>query len=155
MKSLPARHEKTIFGENNFPSGGFHIDEQTKHIFYWSTFEPDHADELRQLWEGWEIESLQDRFEEHFRVTSKYVLFNSKTIDEHIKELENLLVRDPHVSGANTLQKIIDDETSKGKDIQVNPYAMRDNPLKLDLATKKAIFDHAVASWLQKQNTNS
>lgn len=154
MKALPLGHEKTIFGENNFPSGGFHIDEQSKRIFYWSIFEPDHADELRQLWEGWNIESLQDRFEEHFRVTSEYVLFNSKTIDEHIKELENLLVRNPHASGANTLQKIIDDETSKGKDIQVNPYAMRDDPLKLDLAIKKAIFDRAVAAWRQKQGSN-
>ncbi len=151
MQSLPAMHEKIIFGERNFPDGGFHIDEQAKRIVYWSKCELDHVEELRQLWEGWEIESLQDRFEEQISLMSEYILFNAKTIDERIKELESLLVRGNHTSGTEMLQKFIDDETSKGHDIQVNPYAMRDDPFELDLATKKAIFDRAVAAWLQKQ----
>jgi hypothetical protein len=57
-------------------------------------------------------------------------------------------------SGLKSLLELIKEKEDEGHDIQVNAYALRDDPQNVPVTDKKAILDRAIANWKQKHLLN-
>jgi hypothetical protein len=152
LRAIPRKSEIDL-GDRNFPWGGFHLDEQQKTLLCWNTEELGHWDEIRTWWPGWQIESIHDNFERHFALAEGRLHTPRLATDYLLRELESELVSPDHSDwGANVVREQLTEVLNDGGKIGwINPYSLTNNPLKLDVATKKVIFDRAVASWMQKR----
>ncbi|MBX3064140.1 MAG: hypothetical protein KF726_14275 [Anaerolineae bacterium] len=134
---------------NDFPKGGFHIDLPAKQILCWHVNAPEIKSYLNQAWQGWETLWLGDAYEPHLERIRGRVTLPSVDIGELLTRLEEFLVHRPLRSDDQRVKLVarIAQMESEGYEVRNNEFALRDDPLQLDSATRRRIFDQAVAGW--------
>lgn len=131
---------------SDFPLGGFHIDLPQKRLLYWSADDPGSREVIADYWPGWTVEWLYDNYEAHLALLDGRVRFPQPETDEVLGGLEKILLRAPfdHV---NMVLNMVDDLTQQGRVFDINSDALREDPLDITPARRRAIFDQAVAQW--------
>ncbi|MBX3064141.1 MAG: hypothetical protein KF726_14280 [Anaerolineae bacterium] len=134
-----------------FPEGGFHIDLPQRQMLYWAADEPMITLLVEQAWQGWETVWLGDAYEAHLERIPGRVALPTVDIEVLLARLEKILVHRPLRSDDQRVRLV--DKAAQMKDegyeVRNNEFALRDDPLQLDSATRRRIFDQAVTGWRQ------
>lgn len=136
-----------------FPVGGFHVDVPSKQIVYWSASSHDKLRRMQAAWPGWDVRWLEDRYEEHLALTRGKLIFPSYAVDDLLPKLERQLLGDSS-HAIKFFQALIGRMSEEGKDMQVNPSALGDQPQEITVAVRKQLFDDLVERWKSGQSGN-
>lgn len=133
------------------PYGGLHFDIPTRQIAFWSPLELERLDDILASWPGWQIRWLGDRYEEHAALTDGRLRLVPPPEAQLIDELEKILLRENAFDGAQMILNMAAQHQSEGKQIQINPHALRDKPLPLPTSLRRQLFADAVAARGREQ----
>ncbi len=132
--------------EDSFPIGGFHIDSTTKRIDYWTANDvPDIPRRVSEMWLGWNVIWHRDQYECQLDVTAGRLRFPERSTTSLKRRLKEMLLCD---YGRSPVESILDLTEKKvrneGKDVQINPWALRDDRRELDAAERQRIVNVAL-----------
>jgi hypothetical protein len=148
-----ARTERQVHGldlaewSEPFPTGGFHIDVANRRLAYWRAYRVPLVEEIGQAWPGWDVVCLDDKFEIQLTLTRGHPLLAVPEEGRLVADLETMLLREPYGSGLNTLLTSAERERQEGRDVRVNPYALREDPQNVPMETRRQILHAARAAW--------
>jgi hypothetical protein len=131
----------------SFPSGGFHLDLAARRVEYWIARDaPAIAQRVSGVWPGWETRWHLDHYElqlEHAEGLLRLPVPARQTLLDACRQS---LLWEPTTSPVDTVRMLTERDREEGKDVQVNPWALRDDRLELPRAERIAILDKAIAS---------
>lgn len=148
LDSLPLHEWMT-----EFPQGGFHLDPVKKQVAFWTAHDQEIIERIRPFWDGWEFLWLKDRYEYQLEQAGARLTFPLSTVNERMSDIENILLAE-YTSGLKSLLELVKQKEEAGHQVEINPSALRDDPLVLEFSVKKQIFDRAVAAWKSKHVLN-
>lgn len=126
---------------DGFPTGGFHIDSGEKRISYWATKDiPGIPRLISEKWSGWTVEWKRDEFESQLNFTEGRIRFPERSVEMLRDQVRKMLWHDAQHSPVETLLEFTGKEQEEGKNVQINPWALRDDRLKLDLKERQRII---------------
>ncbi len=131
---------------NDFPAGGFHIDVPKRQIVYWSAHDPDQLQHIQGAWPGWDVRWLEDRYEDHLALTGGKLIFPAYAVGDLLARLEGMLLSDSS-HAINAFLSFIQRMSEEGKDMQINPNALSDQPQEITVAVRKQLFDDLLEQW--------
>jgi hypothetical protein len=130
-----------------FPKGGFHIEESKQTIEFWTAYKsPDIEARLARRWPGWNIKWCWDLYESQLARTRgllRLPLPSDQSLEGTIRS--RLLAADT-ASPVQGFQELCERERREGKDVQINPYALRDDRLPISLEDRRRILEAAFSS---------
>ena len=127
-----------------FPQGGFHLDLSSQTLEFWIASETiDIISQIEQYWSGWKIIFHRDRFEFQEEKTKGKLCFPKVEDLVLIKNLEDILLRGEGNSPVDRLLEISEKDRQVGKKVEINPWALRDDRLELNIDRKKEILNQA------------
>ena len=133
--------------ECNFPKGGFHIDLVAQTVDYWTATEiPDIPNRVRAIWSGWNVIWHRDRYEYQLDATAGMLRFPHQSKEQIQAQLKNMLLSNYGHSPVDNILKIIEENGKEGKAAEVNPLALRDDRLEIDLSQRNKIFNEAMTN---------
>jgi hypothetical protein len=104
------------------------------------------------VWEGWEVLWLKDNFEYQLEHTNGRLTFPSRSTTEMLSHLEGLLLQETKSSMIDFILKRAEEDREKGHDVQINPYALRDDPLDLSPQVRQQILSAAIYAWKSRKS---
>lgn len=106
----------------NFPTSGLHVDAVDRRVYVWHAEAiAGELERLRGMWIGWEIEDLQDNYEQHADLTNQALVFQTPDEPAMLADIEKSLLREagnPIASFNNVLERLKEREAGE---INVNP----------------------------------
>ena len=138
--------------KQEFPNAGFHIDVPKKEVAFWGAYERGGVDFVVPAWEGWNVIWLKDNYEYQLERTEGRLTLPMRSAEDLLEHLTSLLLQGAKPSMVDTILKLIEDERAKGYDVQVNSYALREDPLELSLEIKQQILMAAIAGWKSRKS---
>jgi hypothetical protein len=133
-----------------FPRGGFHIDVAKKQVAFWGAYERGAVDYIVPAWDGWEVIWLQDNFEYQLARTEGRLTLPMRSTEAMLEAVTKLLLQEAHPSMVDMILRMAEEHRQKGQDVQINPNALRENPLELSLEVRQQILMAAIAGWKAK-----
>lgn len=147
VKAMYRRKLLTEYRCETLPEFGFHIDEAAKTLSYWASDEENIREaELIPLWPGWDVIPLHDDFETHIQLTDGRFKVTLTPEEELLSSLRSILLSQSRNLADNFLD-IIGLFRGEGHDVDIDSYALRDNPLQLDEERRREILDEAIRRW--------
>lgn len=133
-----------------FPTGGFHVDVPAKRVEYWAANDlPDTAWRVSQRWPSWKVTWHRDAFEWQLKATSGKLQFPMRSTEILQQQVKEMLLRDDGRSPVETILEITDKARQEGKDVQINPWALRDDRRELDAAERQRIVALALETSIE------
>lgn len=136
-----------------FPQSGFHLDTGKQQVAFWASNDQSLVERVRPLWTGWDMVWLKDGYEYQTGLAGDRLRLPLKTTQDLLSDLEHILMIEGG-SGLRTLRDFLQDRQTQGEQVEVNPYALRDDPQKVPLTNKRQILDAAIAAWKRKKWVN-
>lgn len=134
----------------SFPTGGLHIDEGEKTLFFWSAYEDNLLKRIESDWEGWKIEWLKDNYETHIALTENRIKLETPSTEELLSSLKSIMLRES-TSYVDTFLDILKHHPKKGYTGTINPDALQDNPQQVAVEIRERMFDEVVARWKERK----
>lgn len=133
-----------------FPSGGVHVDEARRHVEVWLGSEAADFDRrLRAAWPGWTVVWRRDRFESQLELCDGRLVFPTRreeALVEHVRRLVTRPSRDHRNVRGNALEHVEPDAK-----VQINAFALRDDPPPTPTEAHAERFEHAVERALGRR----
>jgi hypothetical protein len=142
-RALRAAPQRILPNPTDSPSGGIHIDVAAGQLHVWSA--DGGADIqwlLRERWGPWHSEWLADDWERHVALAEGAFCFPQHSDEEYLNRLVAMLSNRQQVDGVQALQSSL--EAHGGDEVEVNPWAMRDDHILPDESTRDARLAAAV-----------
>lgn len=131
---------------SEFPMGGFHLNLQTRTLEFWIASAAANIEaRIRNQWLGWNVVYHRDCFEFQLARTKgklRFPLPSQQTLKERIKAI--LLVEE-RSSSVERLLEISERDRQAGHQVEINPWALREDRLELELDRRKQILSSAFA----------
>jgi hypothetical protein len=125
-----------------FPMGGFHIDIATKTVDYWTTKDvPGAPARVAARWPDWTMRWHHDAYQSQLDRTGGLLRFPVASRTSLEQHLRSMLLAESAYSPVDTLLRLIGEEQEKGKDVQVNLWALQDDRLELSVDVRRRILD--------------
>lgn len=129
-----------------FPVGGFHIDLSARLLEFWMARDaPDIGNRVARAWPGWETQWHRDRYEKQLERVEQLVRFPLPDRQALLDRCRDSLLWEPTTSPVDAVRMLAERDREHGKDVRVNPWALRDDRLELSKAERIAILDKAVS----------
>ncbi|MEM9775675.1 MAG: hypothetical protein AAF902_13925 [Chloroflexota bacterium] len=134
----------------SFPVAGMHVDEAQKRILFWCAnayfF---NGLELDELWAGWDIQFVYDRFEDHINQVEEAVTIPSINEESLLETLVEILIPQDGYSPLDLIARMMSKfhEDDSDSNVQVNPHALQYNPLELSIEIREEILANAIHKW--------
>ena len=138
--------KEIILGEwvEDFPWGGIHLDLASHDLEFWLADDSiDIVKRIEQYWSDWNIVFHQDNFEFQELKTNNKLQFSKPSYQTLRKEIEETLMIEAHNSPVDGLLKFSELARQEGKEVEINPLALRNSRTELDIARRKEILDLA------------
>jgi hypothetical protein len=130
-----------------FPQAGFHIDVPQKQVAFWGAYERGAVEYIAPSWAGWEVIWLKDNFEYQLERTEGRLTFPMRSTEDLLEQITSLLLQDAKSSMVDAILKMAEEDREMGHDVQINPHALRDDPLELSLEVRQRILGNAISRW--------
>lgn len=133
-----------------FPAGGFHIDIPKQQLLCWNVFEQEITTYLDKAWDGWEVLWLGDAYEVHLERLHGKVSLPVPSVEVMLGQLEETLLVHSEMRSADDMAKLLQQAAQGGPEgttARINENALRDDPLQIESAVRRRIFDQAVTAW--------
>jgi hypothetical protein len=140
---------------DKFPIRGFHIEAKQKLIAIWAADEPGITRRVRPQWPGWQVEWLRDSFEFQLAQSRGLLTFPIRPVEAQLALLEKILLGSSEWDGPANLLNITEQERKAGYDIQINPYALRQDSQEVPGDIRRLILAKAIQAWHEKQGSIS
>jgi hypothetical protein len=139
---------RLLLGEwtTEFPSGGFHLDLPARRLEFWVADDaPDIQNRISSLWSGWETRWHHDQYERQLDMAQG--LLQLPIIDRQalLDRCRAMLLWDRSTSPVDTIRMLADHDRAQGKDVEVNPWALRDDRHELSKEDRIAILDQVMS----------
>jgi len=129
-----------------FPGGGFHLDLSVKRLDFWVARDaPDIGNRVARAWREWETHWHHDQYERQLERTGGNLRFPILDRQALLGRCRNLLLWERTTSPVDTIKWLVERDREQGKDVQVNPWALRDDRLEFSRTERIAILDKAVS----------
>lgn len=126
--------------------GGFHLDFTTKTLEFWIASETaDIVNRIEPYWSGWNIIFHRDCFEFQEERTKGKLRFPQPSHQTLRKNIEEILLREEYKSPVEGLLELSQRDRQEGKEVEINPWALRDDRLELNIDRQKEILGCAFA----------
>lgn len=133
-----------------FPTAGFHLDVPQRRLDYWHADDlPGGLDRFRQAWTGWEIADHQGEYEVQLRLAEGRLELPALKQEVLLKKLERSLVTTSSSNPADSIRFLTERLAKDGKNVQVNPNALRYDQKELTEEMKRAIWEDALGKYLR------
>lgn len=136
-----------------FPRAGLHIDEEKKLLEFWSASPvPDLPLRVGTLWPGWQATFLKDDCERHLTRLGGLRL---PPIDREavVADLCGYLGRGASGAPLQSMLAFLEGERAAGKSVEVNPYALREDPFEIDDELRRLMVAEAARAYLASFGT--
>jgi hypothetical protein len=131
---------------SDFPSGGFHLDLSAQRLEFWVAPDaPDLGNRLARTWPGWETHWHADHYEMQLDRAEGVLRFPVPDRQALLERCRESLLREPTTSPVDTVRMLTQRDREKGKEVQVNPWALRDDRLELSRAERTTILEKALS----------
>ncbi len=130
--------------------GGLHVDLVQRTIDYWiDGAHGDHRATMAEGWPGWTLRHHGDDFAKHTAWSEDRIRFAPEPLD--LAQVREWLCQDSPPM-ADTMRKIAAQMAAEqgGGVMEINPSALTEAPLALDVASRIAIIDAAIARFRSK-----
>jgi hypothetical protein len=128
-----------------FPNGGFHIEVPSQTIEFWTARDaPDVMERVSKRWPDWSVRWHRDAYEFQSVRTKGLLCFPSRSQGSLEKQVAEMLLFENARSGADTLREMIEQSRTEGKEVDVNPWALRDDRLDIPIDVRRKIVASAV-----------
>lgn len=130
-----------------FPGGGFHIDIAAKTLELW--FATDAADVERRIapfWPEWSVKWHRDRYEFQLERVGDRLRFPAVLPSELEERLRGMLLRADERSSVGALLDAAELWEAEGSTVELNPLALRENPLHLPISERERLLNQALAA---------
>ena len=137
------------FSDKNrgFPTGGFHLDLTRKKVEYWvANPEPNLFQQLTGAWPDWSVTTHRDSFEFQLERVGPALQFPVPSRTALLDRVREILMWEPQKSPVETLLSLTDCNLPEVKEVEINPYALRDDRITLSRNDKEVILEHALAA---------
>lgn len=127
--------------KDDFPLGGFWIDEGNRTVEFWQVQVcPNVVQDLKKLWGDWEIVWHQDRYEFlQEKLGDKLILPEVKE-KQLFNELRENLLREDGRSGLSSALDVNEALRETGKSVQINPWLFKSHHVEQPLESKIQIW---------------
>jgi hypothetical protein len=146
-------HGRLLLDEwtTQFPTGGFHLDLSAQRLDFWLARDaPDIVNRVGKAWAGWETHWHRDRFETQIDRTEGLLRFPLRGRQVLLDCCREMLLLEPGTSPISAVETFAAHEREKGKEVQVNTWAFRDDRLQLPREQRIAILEEALARLLER-----
>jgi hypothetical protein len=123
----------------NFPQGGCHIDIARNSLDFWDACFPNAAKHVAAYWPGWAAGWHKDRFESQVERSSGRLQFPQHDVWPLKEWVAKILLHQSRQTGLEIIQTTVQRLGGEGKQVQVNPLALRDDPLDYPIAERREI----------------
>jgi hypothetical protein len=129
-----------------FPRGGFHLDLSTKRVEFWIAPDaPDIGNRVAGAWPEWETRWCLDHYEMQIEQARGLLRFPLPDRRALLDECREMLLVETTTSPTDTIKMLTERDRAQGKNVEVNPWALRDDRLVLPRAARMAILDKAMS----------
>jgi hypothetical protein len=129
-----------------FPRGGFHLDFSAQRLEFWVARDaPDVGNRVARAWPGWETHWHCDHYEMQLERAEGLLRFPSPDRQALLDRCRESLLREPTASMVDTVRRIAEGDREQGKNVEINPWALRDDRLELPRTERITILDKAMA----------
>jgi hypothetical protein len=129
-----------------FPTGGFHLDIQAKRLDYWEARDaPNIGNHVAAAWPGWETVWQEDRYEIQLERAEGQLRFPVPDRQILLDRCRTILLQEACNSPIETLKMLVQHDREQGKEVSVNPWALREDRLELSMENRLAILNEAIS----------
>lgn len=148
LLSLRRLHGLSRLAPDEFPRSGLHIDEEARCLEFWSAAPvPDLPIRARELWPGWHIAFLRDAAERHLdRLTGLTCPPHDK--EQLVADLCAYLTRGASGDNVASVHSFVAAQLADGKTVEVNGYALREDPLEIEEELRRLTVAEAAQAVL-------
>ena len=134
-----------------FPTGGFHIDVPSQTVEFWMAKEvPDVIARVTKYWPDWAVRWHKDAFEFQAERTNGLLHFPTCSRASLEKQVSEMLLIEVGRSGADTIREVAELDRAEGKEVEINPWALRDDRLDLSMDVRRRIVARAIGIGCQE-----
>jgi len=128
-----------------FPTGGIHIEVPSQTVQFWTARDaPDVMARVGKCWPGWVVGWHKDRFEFQSDRTKGLLRFPSCARASLEKQVTEMLLWEAARSGVETVLEIAKRSRAEGKEVDINPWALRDDRPELPIDIRRKIVASAI-----------
>lgn len=130
-----------------YPVGGFHIDIPSHTIEFWNTdviVNP--VARVADHWPGWNVQWHKDSYAFQSERTGGLVKYSPASQQVLIERISEWLLAEPGRSGAELVAEMAERERREGKNVEINPNALRDDRVELSPEVRRRILASAIAN---------
>lgn len=139
---------RLLLGEwtTEFPSGGFHLDLPAQRLEFWVARDaPGIRNRVASVWPGWDTRWYHDQYERQLDRAEGLLRFPIPDRQILLGHCREMVLRDRATSPVDTVRMLADRDREQGKEVQVNPWALRDDRLELSKEERMAILDEIMS----------
>jgi hypothetical protein len=132
----------TDWEENgDFPQGGFLIDEKNKTVEFWQARDcPNVVQELKKLWETWDVVWHQDNYEFQIEALNGKIILPDFVEAELIGKLRERLLREDRKSGIDLALGTNETLKNEGMSVQMSSWTLKSHHIEKPLESKTKIW---------------
>jgi hypothetical protein len=128
------------------PSGGFHIDPPAHCLEFWIAADaPDIANGVTKAWPGWKTVWHYDEYEKQLDWTKGLLRFPLADRQALLDRCRQMLLQEQHSSPVDTVKMLIERDREQGHEVQVNPWALREDRLEISEEKRLTILNGALS----------
>jgi hypothetical protein len=101
---------------------------------------------VAQEWPGWTVRWHRDRYEEQLAVTNGLISLPVRPRGSLLECLQRILLANDMRSGAELVQEFAERDRKEGKQVEVNPWALRDDRLAISESQRREVFSAAIVA---------
>jgi hypothetical protein len=130
-----------------FPGGGFHLELSARRLDFWAARDVPGLEEcVTRDWSGWVVCWHRDVYEAQLERTEGLLCFPIPDREELLERCRQILLLDRPASPVDIVKRLIEQGRAEGRDVHVNPWALRDDRLELSREKRIAILTSAMMS---------
>ena len=131
---------------DRFPTGGFHVDARSRTVDFWTAHvTAEIRNRVSRRWPDWEVHWHRDAYESQLDLTDGRLRFPARSEQALKPQVADMLLRDlSQLSAGCTLGRLPAEQRMAGKEVQINPWALRDDRLDIPMDERRRIV---AARW--------
>lgn len=138
-----------------FPLGGLHVDFDRGAAGFWlAPVAADAAARSRRALPGLACEFWRDAYERHLELAGGRLSLPRDDPSRHLEAVRTGLLADDHDRSIVMQTSIAALEREGASTSDVNPFALRDDPVELSLALRNELLNRAVAQWEHRRRSS-